>query len=126
MVKNIPIVFFIALTSVLAVSCSPKEVSGKLIVTEITESGTDGGKQEFCSDFALSKKAAEAFFEQAKPVTAEQFHNNYVFLPCYTRGKATIGGRQCLWEIRAGNTGELTCGGKATKLFACDDCLATP
>ena len=126
MVRNIPPLLFIILISTLAASCSSKEPVGKLIVTEITESGTDGGRQEFCSGFTLSKNAAETFFEQAKPISVEKLHNSYDFLPCYTRGKALMGKEQCLWEIRAGNTGELTCGAKATKLLACDDCLPTP
>ena len=104
-------------------SCSPEiDKTAILTVTEVSQTGTDGDGSEFCSDFSLSQESAQNFLNQAKPITFAELHDQHEYLPCYTRGKATHGKETCTWEIRAGNTGELTCPDR-TIFLACDDCL---
>lgn len=123
MVKSVQMVILIFIASFVVTACSPKKSADTLVVTKVTESGTDEGKIEFCSDFSLSQRSAQAFLQQARTVTVEELHNSYDHLPCYTRGEAKLGKEKCHWEIRAGNTGELMCDSGTTKLLACDDCL---
>ncbi|SHE52759.1 hypothetical protein SAMN04487965_0084 [Microbulbifer donghaiensis] len=107
---------------VLTIGCAQHSDSSEIVINEVTGSGTDENKTEFCSDFTVSLESAEDFFRKAKPISLKQLHDEHDYLPCYSYGTASVGSKSCTWEIRAGNTAELKCG-TTVQLFACDDCL---
>lgn len=94
-------------------------------VTEVSGSGTDNNTPAFCSDFSLSPEQAQMFFDRAEEISSREMHDAYDYLPCYVRGKASYGGQTCEWEVRAGGTGQITCG-ERSPLMACRNCLPTP
>lgn len=122
MVRTYVIRLLIIVSMVLLASCTQPNNSNEIEITEVIGSGTDNNSKEFCSDFTLSQESAAEFFKSAKPISFEQLHDEYDYLPCYSNGTASVGGESCTWEIRAGNTAELRCG-NAVKYFACEDCL---
>jgi hypothetical protein len=114
--KTTIIVLFILLTA-----CSTLKKRDAITVLSVDSSGTDGRGGAFCSDFALNKYQAQSFFERADIITIKQLHDNYLYLPCFVRGKAELEKMVCDWEIRAGGTGELNCG-EEVQLYGCTSC----
>ena len=119
--KYIPHIFF-GICIILNSGCLQKSDSRNIGIKEVTGSGTDENKTEFCSDFTLSREMAEDFFRKAKPISLKQLHDEHDYLPCYSYGTARVDNESCTWEIRAGNTAELKCG-STVQYFACEDCL---
>ncbi|MET1257602.1 hypothetical protein [Aliikangiella maris] len=114
--KNQLLVYLFILTS-----CSAPNKLNTVNIDEISSYGTDANQAEFCSDFQLNKEQANSFFQKAKQVSFKKLHDQFDYLPCFVRGKATIKNESCDWEIRAGGTGELICGSKV-QYWACDNC----
>ncbi|TVT47851.1 MAG: hypothetical protein FHP94_13145 [Denitromonas halophila] len=117
MVKEIAL----AALGVLLLSCNAHS-DNQLRVTEITEVGTEGTSGDFCADFVLSEKQAQAYFAHASVVTQQTVHDDYDVLPCFVRGSGKRGSQSCEWEINAGGTGHVNCA-QQSYLTACKDCL---
>ncbi|MCZ4304587.1 hypothetical protein O4G98_07555 [Zoogloeaceae bacterium G21618-S1] len=117
MVKEIAL----AALGLLLLSCNAHS-DNPLRVTEITEIGTEGSSGDFCADFVLSEKQAQDYFGHARVVTQKTVHDDYDVLPCFVRGKGTLGNQRCEWEINAGGTGHVNCA-QQSYLTACKDCL---
>jgi hypothetical protein len=75
------------------------------------------------SDVPLGHREAREFFRLAKQVSSRVIHDHYDIAPCYVAGPVTYLGRPCTFKIRAGATGEITCGTEWLQ-FACDSCEA--
>lgn len=73
------------------------------------------------SDVDLSNHEAKEFFLRARQVEYGVIHDHYNYAPCYIEGTLKYRSSICEWEIRAGATGHIECGGK-TKYFVCDTC----
>lgn len=116
-IMKIAFIFFLTLLA----SCSILERKNGIIVKSVDSTGVDGSSREFCSDFDLSIQEAQSFFERAELISISQLHENYSFLPCYVRGSALQKNKVCSWEIRAGGTGELTCG-EYVQMYGCTTC----
>lgn len=117
MVKEIAL----ATLGLLLLSCDAHS-DNPLRVTEITEIGTEGPSGDFCADFVPTKKQAQAYFDRASVVTQKTVHDDYDVLPCFVRGRGTLGSQRCEWEINAGGTGHVNCA-QQSYLTACKDCL---
>lgn len=92
-------------------------------ITEVYVADFHSDDIEHCrpSDVDLSHGQAREFFMRARRVDLKTLHDHYDYAPCYIEGTLKYGSRSCDWEIRAGATGQITCG-KVTEYFACDDC----
>lgn len=100
-------------------SCTSKEpLATDINVSEIGSDSPDA----FCRDFSLSPAQVSEFFEKAREVEVKEFHDDYLYLPCYVKGTLNIKGENCHYEVRAGGTGEVTCDDGAGYLFVCDSC----
>ena len=117
MVKEIAL----AALGLLLLSCNAHS-DNPFRVTEITEIGTEGSSGDFCADFVLTKKQAQAYFAHASTVTQSAVHDDYDVLPCFVRGRGKRGNQQCEWEINAGGTGHVNCAQQSYQT-ACKDCL---
>lgn len=73
------------------------------------------------ADVDLSHSQAQDFFKRAKQIDKKTLHDHYNFAPCYIEGTLKYRAKPCNFEIRAGATGQITCG-QATEYFACDHC----
>jgi hypothetical protein len=73
------------------------------------------------SDVPLGHGDSRKFFLRAKVVDARTLHDHYNFAPCHVEGTLNYQSNSCECQIRAGATGQITCG-KQEWLFACDDC----
>lgn len=124
MVKPLPLLI-LALITLLSTSGCAKEGKPDLEVTGVTGKGTDSDSGAFCADFSLTSEQAQRYFDKAQRVSATEIHDHYDFLPCFVKGEARLNGQACEWEIRAGGTGQFTCG-KESSLTACKDCLPPP
>lgn len=123
MVKQTLFFIFALFTTLCLPGCV--KANTEFTVTEVTGRGTDGDSGSFCSDFSLTDKQAQHYFDKARQVSAKEVHDQYEYLPCYAKGTAKRDGQICEWEIRAGGTGYFTCGEDAS-LTACGDCLPAP
>lgn len=66
---------------------------------------------EFCREFLTTDEQAALFFSKSKVIAPEEVHF-YMWLPCWVKGKAQLGGRQVSWTIRAGGTAIIESEGK--------------
>ncbi|WP_263139795.1 hypothetical protein [Pseudomonas sp. RIT-PI-AD] len=73
------------------------------------------------TDVDLDNEQVQDFFTRAQLVDSKTLHDHYNFAPCYIEGVVTYEGRSCDWQIRAGATGQISCGGEVW-LYACDRC----
>jgi len=73
------------------------------------------------SDVDLSNYKAKEYFLRARQVEYRVIHDHYNYAPCYIEGTLKNGSIICDWEIRAGATGHIKCGGDI-KYFVCDTC----
>ena len=73
------------------------------------------------SDVDLSHHEAKEYFLRARQVEYRVIHDHYNYAPCYIEGTLKYRSSICEWEIRAGATSHIKCGGE-TKYFVCDTC----
>jgi len=73
------------------------------------------------SDVPRNHGQAREFFSKAREVDYKTLHDNYELAPCYAEGTLIRQGKSCDWQIRAGATGLVQCGGQKL-YFACDNC----
>ena len=110
------------------VSCASMAIDVNRI-TDVYVADFHSDDIEHCrpSDVDLSHSQARAFFLRAKRVDIKTLHDHYNYAPCYIEGTLKHGTQPCDWQIRAGATGQISCG-KITEYFVCDDCddLFTP
>jgi hypothetical protein len=79
----------------------------------------------FCADFLLSNRQAAATLRQATRITAEQYLQQFAFLPCYVQGTARLGDEAVAWEIRAGGNGTITTAYGKVIYLGCAGCERT-
>jgi len=91
-------------------------------VSNVSSVGTDGGSDEFCSDFSLSVQEAQEFFTSANVISTKEMHDSFNHLPCFVRGSCVIESKICEWEIRAGGTAVVT-SGSTELIFGCEECF---
>lgn len=87
----------------------------------VADFGSEDIKRCRPSDVDLSHNEAKKFFIRAKKVEYKVIHDHYNYAPCYIEGTLKYKSTVCEWEIRAGATGHIKCGGD-TKYFVCDTC----
>lgn len=78
-----------------------------------------------CAGFGLTDDPSQQFLNRSKPITVQQMHDHYSYLPCYVKGKVAKGGQTrqvCDFTIRAGGTVELACEDGEDYIYACDTC----
>ena len=73
------------------------------------------------SDVDLSNNEVKEYFLRARQVDHKTIHDHYNYAPCYIVGTLKSNSTVCNWEIRAGATGHIECGGK-TRYYVCDTC----
>jgi len=113
--------FFTIVILIFSSACSSLHQKNEFNILGVENTGTDNGEGKFCSNFYLEKNEAQFFFNRAKIISSKQLHDSYSFLPCFVRGKGQLKKLECTWEVRAGGTGEITCGEKVY-LYGCSDC----
>lgn len=118
---------YILLLTVLifTVSCNDSSIVGNtgqlpFHKVMVTDRGTDE-PEAFCKDFSLTDQQAGTFFSQSHVITEKVLHDKYEYFPCYVKGTATLTGKSCHWEIRAGGTAEIGCD-DIKYIMACDIC----
>lgn len=80
-----------------------------------------------CANFRLTNDQATQLLNRAKPISPQQFHDHYDYLPCYVKGTVIWSGEgtmSCDYTIRAGGTAELVCDNGQGYIYACDTCEA--
>lgn len=78
-----------------------------------------------CVTFRLTDDQTQQFLNRAKPITAQQLHDHYNYLPCYVKGTVMWTDERavsCDFTIRAGGTAELVCDDGEGYIFACETC----
>src|SRR5690606_16921292 len=78
-----------------------------------------------CANFSLTNDQATQLLNRAKPITPQQLHDHYNYLPCYVKGTVIRSGEgtmSCDYTIRAGGTAELVCDDGQGYIYACDTC----
>jgi hypothetical protein len=114
--------FSIILAIAVLASCATQDFYQREITDVYVEDfGSDDIESCRPSDVDLSHHEAKEYFLRARQVEYRVIHDHYDFAPCYIEGTLKYRSSLCEWEIRAGATGHIKCGGE-TKYFVCDTC----
>jgi hypothetical protein len=114
--------FSIILAIAVLASCVTQDFYQREITDVYVEDfGSDDIESCRPSDVDLSHHEAREYFLRARQVEYRVIHDHYDFAPCYIEGTLKYRSSLCEWEIRAGATGHIKCGGE-TKYFVCDTC----
>ena len=97
--------------------CIPAAHRGGLAAVRLTATGVDE-PGAFCTDFSLTPAQVTAFFARATRVESMEAHD-WLYLPCFVRGRGSLNGQEVTWEVRAGGTGRIE--GQLYGCRTCDD-----
>lgn len=119
---EVKIKFIIIFAIIFLASCATHDFSQHEITdVYVGDFGSDDIKSCRPSDVGLTHHEAKGFFLRARQVAYTVIHDHYGYAPCYIEGTLKYRSSVCEWEIRAGATGHIKCGGEA-KYFVCDTC----
>jgi hypothetical protein len=113
--------FVLIILCTFLISCTNEQNISNIDIISVEAFNTDNNKIEFCSDFKLSVSKAQEFFNKAEKISNLIMHNEFSYLPCYVKGKCTISGKKCFWEIRAGGTAQVKFNNKVIT-YGCKSC----
>ncbi len=110
----------VLLLSFLSSVCQPASESTS---TEIVVTGHGSDQPDpICQDFRLTAAQAQEFFEKAKPITGEELHNSYEYMPCWVEGKTTGAHGTSTWKIRPIGIAEVRRPDKSLQILGCKSC----
>jgi hypothetical protein len=98
--------------------CEPKPVTVRY---EITGHGLDR-PDPICEGFRLTPHQAEEFFAKAKPISPEQMHNEFEYMPCWVSGRTVRGSQTDTWKIRPTGIAEVGRADGSSQLLGCWEC----
>jgi hypothetical protein len=100
------------------------EISGP--VYDPTGARGDGpGLEAECRRWSLTREQAGTFFRLSQPITGEQKHHEFYYLPCSIRGRLQSDGHTWDFEINAAATAALSSGNEI-RTFGCSDPACEP
>lgn len=73
------------------------------------------------TDVPQNHGQARDYFARARQVDYKTLHDHYDLAPCFVEGTLKQSGKSCDFQIRAGATAAVQCGGQKL-YFACDTC----
>lgn len=120
MEMNVRVLFILATMFVAACSEFGYQRS-EITEVYVEDFGSDDMASCRPSDVDLNNHEAQEFFIRSKQVEHKVLHDHYIYAPCYIEGTLKYGKDVCEWEIRAGATGHIKCGGNYM-YYACDNC----
>lgn len=77
---------------------------------------------ETCSHFRLKVSDVEKFFRRAKPITQREFHDEYMWLPCYVTGTIRSKNKVYEWKIAEGATAVVLTPNGEEVMLGCKPC----
>ncbi len=75
-----------------------------------------------CRNFSLTEQQVRNYFKNAKIISREAWHYEYLWSPCYVRGTLIKKGRAYNWEISTTQLGWIKDKKGKDFILACDDC----
>ncbi|WP_242104107.1 MULTISPECIES: hypothetical protein [unclassified Lysobacter] len=86
----------------------------------------DGPRLEAeCKRWSLTREQAGTFFRLSQPITGEQKHHEFYYLPCSIRGRLRSDGHSWDFEINAAATATWSSGNEV-RTFGCSDPACEP
>lgn len=90
-------------------------------ITQVRIGGAASGPAE-CRDFRLDEDEVRFFWDHAREIKPQEWHQSYDMLPCDLAGSFVRDGVRYLWQINAGGSGRLTQPDGDVRLYGCEAC----
>ena len=92
-----------------ATQVGAREQLANIKQVRVLEAGAiDSPDAKDCATFSLSNAAARKFLRKAVVITPNERHYEFLWSPCFVKGRAIIGGRPASWRIESLGLGSVT------------------